>query len=87
MFKLAPQLTGKVQQVYAAHDLAETTDYNQVKSAILKCYNVTEETYRTRLRTVTRGKQESYVEMVMQVMDLTRKWTRQCAADTVLCGR
>ena len=52
-----------------------------MKSAILKHYNVTKETYRTRLCTVTRGKQESYAEMVTQVMDLTRKWTRRCATD------
>ena len=63
VFKLAPQLTGKAQQAYAALDMAMTTDYDQVKAAILKRYNVTEETYRTRLRAVTRGKQESYVEM------------------------
>ena len=81
VFKLAPQLTGKAQQAYAALDLDKTTDYDQVKSAILKRYNVTEETYRTRLRAVTRGKQESYAEMATRVMDLTRKWTRRCAAD------
>ena len=45
VFKLAPQLTSKVQQAYAALDLTQTTDYDQVKSAILKRYNVTEETY------------------------------------------
>ena len=81
VFKLAPQLTGKAQQAYAALDLDKTTDYDQVKSAILKRYNVTEETYRTRLRAQTRGKQESYAEMATRVMDLTRKWTRRCAAD------
>ena len=81
VFKLAPQLTGKAQQAYAALDLTQTTDYDQVKSAILKRYNVTEETYRTRLRAVTRGKQESYAEMATRVVDLTRKWTRRCAAD------
>ncbi len=52
-----------------------------MKSAILKRYNVTEETYCTRLRVVSRGKQESYAEMATRVMDLTRKWTRRCAAD------
>ena len=81
MFKLAPQLTGKAQQAYAALDLDKTADYDQVKSAILKRYNVTEETYRTRLRAVSRGKQESYAEMATRIMDLTRKWTRRCAAD------
>ena len=68
MFRLAPRLTGKVQQDYAALDLAKTTNYDQVKSAILKRYNVTEETYRTCLRAGV--KQESYMEMATQDMDL-----------------
>ena len=61
------------------------TGYNQVKSATFKHYNITEDAYCTRLRTVTKGKQDSYVEMATRVMDLTQKWTRWCAADTDRC--
>ena len=49
-FKLAPQLTGKAQQAYAAMTGDEATDYKAVKKAILQRYNISPETYRTRFR-------------------------------------
>ena len=47
-FKLAPQLTGKAQQAYAALQPDETKTYETVKAAILRRYNINEETYRQR---------------------------------------
>ena len=44
--KLVPQLTGKVQQVYAAMEHDHATDYAAMKAAILNRYEITEETYR-----------------------------------------
>ena len=35
-FKLAPQLTGKAQQAYAAMSTEDAGDYDKVKAAILK---------------------------------------------------
>ena len=40
VFKLAPQLTGKVQQAYAALGAEEAVDYQRVKEAILRRYDV-----------------------------------------------
>ena len=53
-FKLAPQLTGKAQKTFAAMEEAKASDYDQLKKAILKCYNISGETYRQRLRTMVR---------------------------------
>ncbi len=78
VFKVAPQLTGKAQQAYAAMAAENTGDYDQLKAAIFQRYNITEETYRVRFRSVTRAREESYTEMATRVMDLTRKWTRKC---------
>ena len=36
LFKLAPQLTGKAQQAYAAMAAEEAGDYDRVKTAILR---------------------------------------------------
>ena len=84
VFKVAPQLTGKAQQAYAAMAAENTGDYDQLKAAIFQRYNITEETYRVRFRSVTRAREESYTETATRVMDLTRKWTRKCAdADAV----
>ena len=78
VFRVAPQLTGKAQQAYAAMAAENTGDYDQLKAAIFQRYNITEETYRVRFRSVTRAREESYTEMATRVMDLTRKWTRKC---------
>ena len=49
-FDLAPQLTGKAQQAYAALSPDDAEDYERVKSAILRRYNINEETYHQRFR-------------------------------------
>ena len=43
-YLLAPQLTGKAQQAYAAMAGEESGDYDSLKDAILKRYNINEET-------------------------------------------
>jgi hypothetical protein len=44
-FKLAPQLTGRVQQAYAGLTPDDAKDYDVLKVAILKRYGVNEESY------------------------------------------
>ena len=84
VFKVAPQLTVKAQQAYATMAAENMGGYDQLKAAILQRYNITEETYWVRFQSVTHTREESYTEMATWVMDLTRKWTRQCAdADAV----
>lgn len=43
---LAPQLTGKVMQAYAAMSNVDSQDYWKVKEVIFQSYNIYEETYR-----------------------------------------
>ena len=45
IFRLAPQLTGKAQQAYAALSTEDALIYDAVKAAILRRYDITEETY------------------------------------------
>ena len=45
-FKLAPYLSGKVQQAYASLPSEEAAEYERVKDTILRRYDITEETYR-----------------------------------------
>ena len=74
--KLVPYLTGKAQAAYAAMSIAESNDYDKVKEAILKRYDITEETYRQRFRSVKKLREESYKEMYVRLKDLFRKWTK-----------
>ena len=73
-FKLAPYLTGKAQQVYAAMNSEEAADYTELKEAILYRYNVTVDSYRQQFRATFKKPGESYQELVMRLGQLARKW-------------
>ena len=79
VFKLAPYLTGKAQQAYAAMAAEDAGEYEYLKAAILKRYNINE-MYRVRFRAVARKPEEGYAEMATRVMHLLRKWTRECTS-------
>ena len=83
--RLAPQLTGKVQQAYAAMSAEGATDYQQVKIAILRWYNISKETHHRRFRMARKKDGETLCEMVIRLYDLVRKWMAECeTAEAVL---
>ena len=65
-FKLAPQLTGRAQQAYAALNADDAAKYEEVKAAILRCYDISEETYRQRFW--TEGG-EAYIELAIRLQE------------------
>jgi len=71
---LAPQLTGKARQAYAAMSDEDAKDYELVKAAIFRRYDINEETYRRRFREVKPKEKETPVELVIRVRDLAEKW-------------
>lgn len=73
-YMLAPQLTGRAQKAFAAMGEDQAGNYDALKTAILKRYNVNEEAYRQRLRGVVRRSDESYRELATRVRELTQKW-------------
>ena len=64
-YHLAPQLTGKAQQLFAALPLSKSKAYDGVKTAILLRYGISKETYRQRFRTTSRNSGETNRELVM----------------------
>ena len=56
----------------------DSMDYKQVKEAILKCYNISEETYRQCFRAAKQKEEETYTELVVHLEDLIHKWTASC---------
>ena len=48
--KLAPQLTGRIQQAYAVMLTEDAFWYKEVKKTILRHYEINEQTYRQRFR-------------------------------------
>ena len=76
--RLAPQLSGKAQQAYAAMPTEEAGQYDKVKEAILRRYDINAETYRQRFRSATRKEEESYRQLAVRLGDLLAKWTKDC---------
>ena len=54
-----PQLTGKAQQAYAALSADEVKSYGTVKTAIIRRYNINDETYRRQFRAAKLRKEET----------------------------
>ena len=71
---LTSQLTGRAQKAFAAMGKDQAGNYNALKTAILKRYNINKEAYRQRLRGVVRRSDESYRELATRVRELMQKW-------------
>ena len=76
--KLAPQLTGRAQQAYAAMSTETAGNYKEVKKAILCCYDIGEETYQQRFGSVRKEESEAYVELVTRLQKLAKRWLAGC---------
>ena len=76
--KLAPHLTGKAQQAYAAMRPEEAGKYKDVKQAILSRYDISEDTYQQRFRSARRKEHETYRELAVRMLDWMRKWSDGC---------
>ena len=77
-FMLAPQLTGKAQQAYAAMAADSASRYDDLKAAILRRYNINEETYRRRFRETKLKAGETPRELAIRLSDLAGRWVKDC---------
>ena len=77
-FKLASQLVGKAQQAYAALGVDEASDYEQLKQAVLRRYDINEESHRRRFRTASKKDGETNRELVTRLDDFATKWLQGC---------
>ena len=78
-FKLAPQLTGRAQQAYAALDPSDAECYTTVKAAILRRYNINEETYCQRFRSFKYRAGKTPTEIATRLTDLAGRWLKDCS--------
>ena len=76
---LAPQLTGKAQQAYAALSSEDSKNFVKVKDseAIFKRCDINEETYRQRFRSAKVKEGESPSEVVTRLSDMAAKWLKE----------
>ena len=75
-FRFAPQLVGKAQQAYAGMSVADAGDYEKLKAAALRRYDITEESYRQRFRSTKLKAGESVTESLARIRDLAGKWMK-----------
>ena len=77
-FKLAPQLSGRAQQAYAALDPSVAECNATVKAAILRRYNINDETYRQRFRSLCYKPGKTLTEIASRLTDLAGRWLKLC---------
>ena len=75
-YKLAPQLTGRARQAYAALNPDEAQSYDAVKAAKLRQNNINEETYRKRFRSLKHKSGQAPTELVIRLSDLASEWVK-----------
>ena len=77
-YMLVPQLTGKAQKTFVAMDVDAVGNYDDLKKVILCRYNINEEAYRQHFHTAEKHSDKTYRELVVRMLDLARKWNREC---------
>ena len=67
-------LTGKAQRAYASLPTENCADYDLVKAAVLKSFELVPEAYRQRFRTQRKKENQSYVEFLREKENALDKW-------------
>lgn len=68
------KLTGKAQDVFATLSLEDSVNYEAVKAAILRAYELVPEAYRQRFRSHKKNPGQSFVEFAREKSVLFDKW-------------
>ena len=74
--QLAGLLLGNALECYSSLAPAAAKDYDQIRAAILKCYDVNVEIYRQRFRTEARKPTESHKNFGERLDDLLGRWEK-----------
>ncbi len=68
------KLTGKAQEVCAALSLQDSLDYDVIKTAILRAYELVPEAYRQRFRNHKKVSNQTFVEFAREKSLLFDRW-------------
>lgn len=67
-------LVGKAQDIYMCMPVDDCDDYEKVKSAILKGYELVPEAYRLKFRSLRKTDSQNYLEFAREKADLFTRW-------------
>ena len=73
MLLLQSVLIGKAREVYSAMSIEQGSQYNHVKTAILKAYKLVPEAYRQNFRNYN-GEKQTYIEFACEKEALFDRW-------------
>ncbi len=74
------KIFGKAQEAIAAFPVEDSLNYDSVKAAILRAYDLVTEAYRQKFRSHKKAPNQSYVEFAREKGTLFDKWSTACKA-------
>ena len=67
-------LVGKAQEIYGSLSVEQSSNYEHVKEAILKAYELVPEAYRQKFRNYLKYDSKTHVEFAMKKENLFNRW-------------
>ena len=67
-------LKGKAQEIYTSLSLEDSSDYDTLKEAILKAYELVPEAYRQKFRKYRKQEGKTHVEFAREKENLFDRW-------------
>ncbi|CAI5637482.1 unnamed protein product [Oreochromis niloticus] len=77
------KLVGKAQEVCTALSLEDSLDYEMVKAAVLRAYELVPEAYRQKFRGLRKTATQTYVEFAREKKTLFDKWCNATKVKTL----
>ncbi|XP_027128228.1 uncharacterized protein LOC109142602 [Larimichthys crocea] len=75
-------LVGKAQEAYSALSIEQSTNYETVKEAILRAYELVPEAYRQRFRSLNKLDGQTYLDFAKEKETLFNRWCKSQKAET-----
>lgn len=72
------KISDKAQEVVAALPLVDSTNYEEIKKAILCAYELVPEAYRQKFRQAKKAPRQTYVAFARDKGTLFDKWCTAC---------
>jgi len=80
---LPPLLSGRSFSAYSRLSVDDSRIYSKVKEALLQAYQISPEVYRSRLRSIKKDHNETYLELSYRIDESLRRWVASEKACTV----
>lgn len=81
--ELQSSFLGKAQEVCSALPIEDSLDYDLVKTAVLRAYEIVPEAHRQKFRNHTKASKQTFVEFVHEKKAMLEKWCVASEATTL----